>query len=242
MSIPIPRAAAWTAASCNEPVVGSHRTPIPERLGTASLSSCKHFAAKSGKSRNTPVTLLRGRARLSIHPLATGSLSRSIAITGISAVASFAAWTAGGPTATMARTRSLTKSAARDGKRDSSPYARFTTSSVLKRWDGSFNPSLIAVTRASRAEPFPGCSTPTLRFFPSCCAPTATGHANAAPPSSVMNSRLLIRSPRRRGRAASAARSRPSILAVWALMTSSNLLDCTTGRSAGLAPLRMRPV
>jgi hypothetical protein len=34
---------------------------------------------------------------------------------------------------------------------------------------------------------------------------------------------------------------RPSILAVWALMTSSNLLDCTTGRSAGLAPLRMRP-
>jgi hypothetical protein len=35
---------------------------------------------------------------------------------------------------------------------------------------------------------------------------------------------------------------RPSILAVIALMTSSNLLDCTTGRSAGLAPLRMRPV
>src|ERR1700730_16529755 len=35
---------------------------------------------------------------------------------------------------------------------------------------------------------------------------------------------------------------RPSILAVWALMTSSNLLDCTTGRSAGLAPLRMLPV
>ena len=35
---------------------------------------------------------------------------------------------------------------------------------------------------------------------------------------------------------------RPSILAVWALMTSSNLLDCTAGRSAGFAPLRMRPV
>src|SRR5262249_8852643 len=34
---------------------------------------------------------------------------------------------------------------------------------------------------------------------------------------------------------------RPSSLAVWALITSSNLLDCTTGRSAGLAPLRMRP-
>src|SRR5262245_38766630 len=34
---------------------------------------------------------------------------------------------------------------------------------------------------------------------------------------------------------------RPSILAVEVLMTSSNLVDCTTGRSAGFAPLRMRP-
>ena len=37
------------------------------------------------------------------------------------------------------------------------------------------------------------------------------------------------------------ARSRPSILAVLRLMTSSNLVACTTGRSAALAPLRMRP-
>jgi hypothetical protein len=36
--------------------------------------------------------------------------------------------------------------------------------------------------------------------------------------------------------------ARPSILAVSALITSSNLLDCTTGKSAGFAPLRMRPV
>src|SRR6516162_4662905 len=35
---------------------------------------------------------------------------------------------------------------------------------------------------------------------------------------------------------------RPSILAVSALINSSNLLACTTGKSAGLAPLRMRPV
>jgi hypothetical protein len=34
---------------------------------------------------------------------------------------------------------------------------------------------------------------------------------------------------------------RSSIVAVWALMTNSNLLDCTTGKSAGLAPLRMPP-
>ena len=35
---------------------------------------------------------------------------------------------------------------------------------------------------------------------------------------------------------------RPSIRAVWWLMTSSNFDACTTGRSAGFAPLRMRPV
>src|SRR5262249_46225955 len=33
---------------------------------------------------------------------------------------------------------------------------------------------------------------------------------------------------------------RPSVRAIWWLMTSSNLVDCTTGRSAGLVPLRMR--
>src|SRR5262249_7063283 len=34
---------------------------------------------------------------------------------------------------------------------------------------------------------------------------------------------------------------RSSSRAVWALMTNSNLVDCITGRSAGFAPLRMRP-
>src|SRR6516165_827989 len=34
---------------------------------------------------------------------------------------------------------------------------------------------------------------------------------------------------------------RPSTLAACALITSSNFVDCTTGRSAGLAPFRMRP-
>src|SRR5262249_17109558 len=36
--------------------------------------------------------------------------------------------------------------------------------------------------------------------------------------------------------------SMPSALAVGRLIKNSNLVDCTTGRSAGLAPLRMRPV
>src|SRR5262249_55259507 len=36
--------------------------------------------------------------------------------------------------------------------------------------------------------------------------------------------------------------ARPSILAVAALITSSNFDACITGKSAGLAPLRMRPI
>src|SRR5262249_4212395 len=36
--------------------------------------------------------------------------------------------------------------------------------------------------------------------------------------------------------------SRPSTLAVCRLMTNSNLVACTTGRLAGFAPFRIRPV
>src|SRR5262249_29466215 len=36
-------------------------------------------------------------------------------------------------------------------------------------------------------------------------------------------------------------RSRPSVLAVFRLITSSNLLGCMTGRSAGFVPLRILP-
>ena len=39
-----------------------------------------------------------------------------------------------------------------------------------------------------------------------------------------------------------AALSRPSVLAVLRLITNSNLVGCSTGRSAGLAPLRIFPV
>src|SRR5262249_29953333 len=35
---------------------------------------------------------------------------------------------------------------------------------------------------------------------------------------------------------------RPIVFAVCRLMTNSNLVGCTTGRSAGFAPLRIRPV
>ena len=51
---------------------------------------------------------------------------------------------------------------------------------------------------------------------------------------------VLIRSPHRRARVASAAISRPSALAVLRLSTVSYLVGACTGRSAGLSPLRIR--
>ena len=58
---------------------------------------------------------------------------------------------------------------------------------------------------------------------------------------SAMNSRRLIRSPRRRVASSVGGTVRPSALAVLRLITNSNLVDCMTGRSAGFSPLRIRP-
>jgi hypothetical protein len=80
-----------------------------------------------------------------------------------------------------------------------------------------------------------------VRTLSTCCARAARGHA-AAPPSSVMNS-CRFHSITSSARASSVGgTSTPSALAVGRLMTSSNLVGWTTGRSAGFSPLRMRPV
>jgi hypothetical protein len=62
------------------------------------------------------------------------------------------------------------------------------------------------------------------------------------------NNRLPHCNKRRCHSITSSARSRndsgivsPMVLAVLRLITSSNLLDCTTGKSAGFSPLRIRP-
>src|SRR5262245_57701108 len=63
----------------------------------------------------------------------------------------------------------------------------------------------------------------------------AAGKFHFAPPS-----HHSITSSARASRASGTAT--PSVRAVWRLMTSSNFVDCITGRSAGFTPLRMRPV
>jgi hypothetical protein len=68
---------------------------------------------------------------------------------------------------------------------------------------------------------------------PSCCAAPGTREMNARRFYSITSSAVASNA---------CGTWRPSILAVEALMTSSNLLGCSTGKSAGFAPLRMRPV
>ena len=74
-----------------------------------------------------------------------------------------------------------------------------------------------------------------------CCARAASGHRRRA--AEQRDELAPLSFDHLVGGASSVGGTvRPSIRAVSALMTSSNLVDCTTGRSAGLAPLRMRPV
>ena len=72
-----------------------------------------------------------------------------------------------------------------------------------------------------------------------CCARPDRPRSHR-PPSSVMNSRLFIQSPRRRARAALGGTSRPSALAVPRLITNSYLVGACTGRSPGFSPFKMR--
>jgi hypothetical protein len=78
------------------------------------------------------------------------------------------------------------------------------------------------------------------RPLPGHSARAASGHA-AAPPSSVINVRLVVtRSRRPRGQAAWKEFRGPRARAVLRLITSSNLVDRCIGRSPGFSPLRMR--
>ena len=69
-----------------------------------------------------------------------------------------------------------------------------------------------------------------------------SGHAAAAPPSSVMNSRRSHSITSSASASNIGGISRPSALAVLRFMMSSNLVGCYTGKSAGFSPLRIRPV
>src|SRR5262249_27541884 len=65
-----------------------------------------------------------------------------------------------------------------------------------------------------------------------CCRPATEQRDELAPSHSITSSAKAI---------SLSGILRPRALAVVRLITSSNLVGCTTGRSAGLAPLRILP-
>ena len=76
------------------------------------------------------------------------------------------------------------------------------------------------------------------------CAPTARAQRSAAATMDAANTfsasrRVVTESPRPRAAAAIAGCVMPSAFAVLRLITSSNFVGCSTGRSAGFAPLRI---
>ena len=123
-------AAFRTESNCRVPVSGSHSAAARESFGLHSTSISIHFAVKSGKSRNTPVTLPPGRARVAATPLATGSVSKSIATIGMVRVADRAAFSIGGPLAMITLTFLAMTSATRGPICARSPSAARATIST----------------------------------------------------------------------------------------------------------------
>jgi hypothetical protein len=162
-----------------------------------------------------PVTLPPGRAKLATRRLPTGSPAFANTI-GMSEVAFFAASAGGVECVTMTSTLSRTNSPAISAKRSGRPSPQRYSIMMLRP---SIQPSsprrcANAALHGIVVEAVAAPRNPTVGSFPGrCWALAASGHAAAAPPSSVMNlRRLIIRSPRRRGRAASAA---PRGQALW---------------------------
>ena len=217
----------------------SRKTAARVVLGAICLSSSSHFPLRLYSNSKNPVVLPLGRARLSTKPLPTGSMTFTNTI-GTVRVACCNAARAGLLEARMASGASAASSRVSEFRRRWS-WPSGCQSARFGRWS---NP--IA------AGP-PKCPDASLKFRIVCCC--RQEHADApyrllrpcdkrprsrraaeqrdelAPPHSITSS----------ARASSVGgTSRPRALAVLRLMASSNFVGCWTGRSAGLAPLRIR--
>ena len=154
------------------------------------------FAGESVPWIDSPVTLPPGRDRLATRPPSTGSFARAKTM-GMADVACFAAEAALSTvttTSTLRRTNSSRDLGVALG-------ASFRPA-ILDRDGAALDPASRPVAARERPTKGAGRAVPVPRnpmAEVGCCALAWSGHA-AAPPSNVINSRRLIRSPRRRGR------------------------------------------
>ena len=138
-------------------------------------------------------------------------------------------------TATFRRTSSAASAVSRSNRPSAQRYSIATFSPST--WPVSLRPCRNAPRRSARVSDDVGWRNPITGIAG--CARADIGHAAAVPPSSVMNSRRF-HSITSSARASSiGGTSRPSVLAVLRLMTNSNLVGCSTGRSAGFTPRRI---
>src|SRR5215813_3923006 len=175
-----------------------------------------------------------GRARLVTTPVPTGSPADAITI-GITDVACFAARTAGVLCVTMTSTLRALLASLRPA--------------ILDCNGATFDPAELTQPLRKSGEP-----------FASSGMGVRTQEADGPQTSGLLRARRERprhrRAAEQRDELAAAAHSitssasccncrgtlRPRAFAVLRLITSSNLVGCSTGRSAGLSPLRIRPV
>ena len=188
---------------------GLNRSATRLTLGAISLRISSHFPPIDGSKLVRPVMLPPGFAKLATKPSPIGSETCTKTI-GIEAVSGRRTAKVGVLVAKRMSGDFPTSSLANARIRSTSPAAqrysscRLRPSSHPSSWSCSKNALRLACHSGSLSALT--VSTP-IRFARSvCCARAASGQA-AAPPSSEMNSRrLIIQSPRQRGRAGSAVR------------------------------------
>ena len=222
-------------------LLGSTSTARRAAPGSNSCKSPSRLRRQCADKKLTPVTLAPGRLRLATRPMPTGS-PPVVKTIGIVLVAALAANAEEGLRSRRSRRpvgEPIRPPAPAADRIDSPP-----SGIRLPHFDPRHN--RLPQALAERAQTSAERQAMWCRGTRSPASPAAARARRAAtpprPPSSVMNSRaLIIRSPRRRRRAASAA---PRGRASGGLMVDDEfeLWACITGRSAGLAPLRMRPV
>ena len=187
---------SWDQAASSR----SCRTATRFVPGAISLSSSSHFPLIAYSKLLKPVMLPPGRAMLGTKPALSGSET---------------------PTNTIGTVRDRFCNASRIGvplARIMSGFCATNSSECVAYAFGigsykpnidpdisSFGPTQFLEFRAKRfdavlrsgSDSSPNMSTPMRRVLSLCCARAANGHATAAPPSTAMNSRRFIQSPRR---------------------------------------------
>src|SRR5262245_13928535 len=193
---PLARAADSTSLNVDSVLVawvGLMSTATRAAPGTSSRRSSSRFAVNSPTRKLTPVKLPPGRARLATRPSLTGS-SPTMKAMGIVAVAALAVDVTAMPplvaiTATCRRTRSAASAGSRSNWFSAQRYtiATFSPSTYpvsFRPWRNARNRSVNASGDLLSRNPITGIA--------GCCPRAGSGHAAAAPPSRVMNSRRFM--------------------------------------------------